>query len=137
MRLFANLFSQPTPEKIAARELENMRLTLFQAERRLLEAQMQVDYCRDVIAFLEDVAATGVEGVVDKRRAAARPPPKPRRARAWPRPDHGAHRALGRLTGRTRRRRGGPAPAIAGCAILARPAGRALWPGAALPRNRP
>ncbi|AOY96630.1 hypothetical protein BKK79_34480 [Cupriavidus sp. USMAA2-4] len=73
MRLFANLFSQPTPEKIAARELENMRLTLFQAERRLLEAQMQVDYYRDVIAFLEDVAATGVEGVVDKRRAAARP----------------------------------------------------------------
>jgi len=51
-----------------------MRLTLFQAERRLLEAQMQVDYYRDVIAFLEDVAATGVEGVVDKRRAAARPP---------------------------------------------------------------
>jgi len=73
MRLLANLFSQPTPERIAARELENMRLTLFQAERRLLEAQMQVDYYRDVIAFLEDVAATGVEGVVDKRRAAARP----------------------------------------------------------------
>ncbi|MGO4327704.1 hypothetical protein AB4Z48_25740 [Cupriavidus sp. 2TAF22] len=69
MRSLADMFSPPTPEKIAARELQQMRLTLFQAERRLLEAQMQVDYYRDLVAFLEDVSATGVENVVDKRRA--------------------------------------------------------------------
>ncbi|WP_420996818.1 hypothetical protein ACKI2N_028815 [Cupriavidus sp. 30B13] len=71
MRSLADMFSPPTPEKIAARELQQMRLTLFQAERRLLEAQMQVDYYRDLVAFLEDVSATGVENVVDKRRAPA------------------------------------------------------------------
>jgi hypothetical protein len=71
MRWLANLFSPPTPEKIAERELQDMRLTLFQAERRLLEAQMQVAYYRDMVAFLEDVATKGVEDVVDKRRAAA------------------------------------------------------------------
>lgn len=70
MRWLANLFSPPTPEKIAERELQDMRLTLFQAERRLLEAQMQVAYYRDMVAFLEDVSAKGVEDVVDKRRAA-------------------------------------------------------------------
>lgn len=74
MRSFANLFNPPSPEKIAARELQNMRLTLFQAERRLLEAQMQVDYYRDLVSFLEDVSATGVEQVVDKRRASTEAP---------------------------------------------------------------
>ncbi|MBP0632204.1 MULTISPECIES: hypothetical protein [unclassified Cupriavidus] len=69
MRWLANLFSPPTPEKIAERELQDMRLTLFQAERKLLEAQMQVAYYRDMVAFLEDVSAKGVEDVVDKRRA--------------------------------------------------------------------
>lgn len=68
MRSFADVFNPPSPEKIAARELQNMRLALFQAERRLMEAQMQVDYYRDLVSFLEDVAATGVERVVDKRR---------------------------------------------------------------------
>lgn len=71
MRSLASLFNPPTPEKIASRELQNMRLTLFQAERRLMEAQMQVDYYRDLVKFLEDVAATGVESVIDKRRVAA------------------------------------------------------------------
>lgn len=71
MRSLASLFTVPTPEKIAAKELHDMRLALFQAERRLMEAQMQVDYYRDLVAFLEDVAARGVESVVDQRRAAA------------------------------------------------------------------
>ena len=70
MRSLASLFSAPTPEKIAAKELHDMRLALFQAERRLMEAQMQVVYYRDLVAFLEEVAAGGVEQVVDKRRAA-------------------------------------------------------------------
>jgi hypothetical protein len=67
MRSLANLFSPPTPEKIAEKELQDMRLTLFQAERRLLEAQMQVDYYRNMIAFLEEVGTSGVEGVADRR----------------------------------------------------------------------
>lgn len=71
MRSLASLFNAPTPEKIAAKELHDMRLALFQAERRLMEAQMQVDYYRDLVAFLEEVAAGGVEQVVDKRRALA------------------------------------------------------------------
>ncbi|WP_454766224.1 hypothetical protein [Cupriavidus campinensis] len=73
MRSLANLFSPPTPERIAEKELQDMRLTLFQAERRLLEAQMQVDYYRNMIAFLEEVGATGVEGVADRRHAVATP----------------------------------------------------------------
>ncbi|WP_432262558.1 hypothetical protein [Cupriavidus sp. TMH.W2] len=77
MRRLANLFSPPTPEKIAERELQDMRLTLFQAERRLLEAQMQVAYYRDMVAFLEDVSARGVENVVDKRRATTPPMQEP------------------------------------------------------------
>ncbi|WP_423198856.1 MULTISPECIES: hypothetical protein [unclassified Cupriavidus] len=86
MRSLANLFSPPTPEKIAEKELQDMRLTLFQAERRLLEAQMQVDYYRNMIAFLEEVTTTGVEGVADRRHAAAAAPeelphvPQPTRA---------------------------------------------------------
>ncbi|CAG9171513.1 hypothetical protein [Cupriavidus pampae] len=71
MRSLANLFSPPTPEKIAEKELQDMRLTLFQAERRLLEAQMQVDYYRNMISFLEEVGTSGVEGVADRRRATA------------------------------------------------------------------
>ncbi|RZT36453.1 hypothetical protein [Cupriavidus agavae] len=74
MRSLANLFSPPTPEKIAEKELQDMRLTLFQAERRLLEAQMQVDYYRNMIAFLEEVGTVGVEGVADRRTAL---PPAP------------------------------------------------------------
>lgn len=77
MRSLANLFSPPTPEKIAEKELQDMRLTLFQAERRLLEAQMQVEYYRNMIAFLEEVGATGVEGVADRRFAAAPAPGAP------------------------------------------------------------
>ncbi|MFC4433685.1 hypothetical protein [Cupriavidus respiraculi] len=71
MTMFGNLISAPTPERIAAREVQNMRLALYQAERRLLEAQMQVDYYRGLVGFLEDVATTGVENVVDKRREAS------------------------------------------------------------------
>lgn len=71
--MLANLFNAPTPERIAARELQNMRLALYQAERRLLEAQMQVDYYRGMVGFLEDVSTTGVEQVVDKRREASHP----------------------------------------------------------------
>jgi hypothetical protein len=53
---------------MAEKELREMRLTLFQAERHLLEVQMHVAYYRDMVAFLEDVQASGVEQVVDNRR---------------------------------------------------------------------
>lgn len=71
MRSLASLFIAPAPEKIAAKELHDMRMALFQAERRLLEAQMQVDYYREMVGFLEDVSSYGVERVVDQRRAGA------------------------------------------------------------------
>lgn len=74
MRSFANWLNPPTPEKLAERELQNMRLSLFQAERHLVEAQMQVDYYRSLVAFLEDVSATGVESLADKRRVPAPTP---------------------------------------------------------------
>ncbi|GAA0843336.1 MAG: hypothetical protein CL858_10445 [Cupriavidus sp.] len=88
MRSLANLFSPPTPEKIAEKELHDMRLTLFQAERRLLEAQMQVDYYRNMIAFLEEVGATGVEGVADRRFAS--PPQADAPALQSPQPSRSA-----------------------------------------------
>ncbi|MGM3278010.1 hypothetical protein [Ralstonia sp. 24A2] len=69
MRTRTSLFSPSTPEKMAEKELREMRLTLFQAERHLLEVQMHVAYYRDMVAFLEDVQASGVEQVVDKRHA--------------------------------------------------------------------
>ncbi|MFP4592133.1 hypothetical protein [uncultured Ralstonia sp.] len=68
MRTRTSLFSPSTPEKMAEKELREMRLTLFQAERHLLEVQMHVAYYRDMVAFLEDVQASGVEQVVDNRR---------------------------------------------------------------------
>ncbi|MBY4896040.1 hypothetical protein [Cupriavidus sp. AU9028] len=71
MRSLASLFIAPSPEKIASKELHDMRMALFQAERRLLEAQMQVDYYREMVGFLEDVSSYGVERVVDQRHAAA------------------------------------------------------------------
>jgi len=42
------------------------RLTLFQAEQRLLNAQMQADYYRGLVAFLETVQKSGVESVIDR-----------------------------------------------------------------------
>lgn len=89
MRSLANLFSPPTPEKIAEKELQDMRLTLFQAERRLLEAQMQVDYYRNMIAFLEEVGATGVECVADRRFASQPPAEAPQLQSAPSRPTPG------------------------------------------------
>lgn len=51
MRTRTSLFSPSTPEKMAEKELREMRLTLFQAERHLLEVQMHVAYYRDMVAF--------------------------------------------------------------------------------------
>jgi len=57
-----------TPEKLAENELRDTRLALFQAERQLLEAEMRVDYHRNVLAFLEAISADGVESVAESQR---------------------------------------------------------------------
>jgi hypothetical protein len=66
-----SVFHPASPEKVAAKELQQMRLTLFQSERRLLNAQIQAAYYRDIVAFMEDVASSGLESVVDRRAAPA------------------------------------------------------------------
>ncbi|MGB7193217.1 hypothetical protein [Collimonas pratensis] len=57
-----------TPEKLAENELRDTRLALYQAERQLLEAEMRVDYYRNVLSFLEAISADGVEKVADTQR---------------------------------------------------------------------
>ncbi|CAG9231699.1 conserved hypothetical protein [Paraburkholderia sabiae] len=66
----ANLISHhaPTPEKQAERALSELRMGLFQAEQRVLDAQLQADYYRSRIAFCEQVAKTGIEQVFDRRK---------------------------------------------------------------------
>jgi hypothetical protein len=66
----ANLISHhaPTPEKQAERALSELRMGLFQAEQRVLDAQLQADYYRSRIAFCEQVAKAGIELVSDRRK---------------------------------------------------------------------
>ena len=56
-----------TPEKQAEKAMDELRLQLFQAEQRVLDAQMQVDYYRARLAFFEHVARLGIERVSDLR----------------------------------------------------------------------
>jgi len=67
----ANLIAHhaPTPEKQAERALNELRMGLFQAEQRVLDAQMQADYYRTRIAFCEEVVKTGIEQVSDHRKS--------------------------------------------------------------------
>ncbi|MBP0589692.1 hypothetical protein J8I87_08165 [Paraburkholderia sp. LEh10] len=67
----AKLISQhaPTPEKQAERALSELRMGLFQAEQRVLDAQLQADYYRSRIAFCEQVVKTGIEQVSDHRKS--------------------------------------------------------------------
>ena len=66
----SKLISQhaPTPEKQAERALSELRMGLFQAEQRVLDAQLQADYYRSRIAFCEEVVKTGIEQVSDHRK---------------------------------------------------------------------
>ena len=57
-----------TPEKLAGNEVRDARLALYQSERQLLEAEMRVDYYRNVLSFLEAVTVDGVESVVESQR---------------------------------------------------------------------
>ncbi|RKR31571.1 hypothetical protein [Paraburkholderia sp. BL17N1] len=58
----------PTPEKRSERALNELRMELFQAEQRVLDAQMHADYYRSRIAFCEAVFKQGIEQVSDQRK---------------------------------------------------------------------
>jgi len=45
-----------------------LRLELFQAEQRILDAQVHADYYRARLAFCESVLKNGIEQVSDKRK---------------------------------------------------------------------
>jgi hypothetical protein len=70
----------PTPEKHAERALNELRMALFQAEQRVLDAQMHAAYYRSRITFCEEVLKSGIEQVSDQRKDPtdmARTPPLP------------------------------------------------------------
>lgn len=71
LRWFANWLAHnaPTPEKQAERALRELRLALYQAEQRILDAQMHADYYRARLTFCEGVIENGIEQVADQRRA--------------------------------------------------------------------
>jgi hypothetical protein len=60
----------PTPEKQAEKALRELRLELFQAEQRILDAQMHADYYRGRLAFCEAVLKSGIVQVSDQRKGA-------------------------------------------------------------------
>ena len=57
-----------SPEKQAENGLRELRLELFQAEQRVLDAQMHAAYYRMRLSFFEDVIEKGIEKVADQRR---------------------------------------------------------------------
>jgi hypothetical protein len=57
------------PEKLAERALHELRMELYRAEQRILDAHMQADYYRTRIVFCEEVLRKGIEQVSDVRRA--------------------------------------------------------------------
>jgi hypothetical protein len=57
-----------TPEKQAERALGELRIALFQAEQRVMDAQLQAEYYRTRIAFCEEVLKAGIEQVSDQRK---------------------------------------------------------------------
>ncbi|CAN7737950.1 hypothetical protein LJR267_009128 [Paraburkholderia hospita] len=57
-----------TPERLAERALHELRVELYEAEQRVLDAKMQADYYRTRILFCEEVLKQGIERVSDVRR---------------------------------------------------------------------
>ena len=72
------LLHSVTPEKQAERALGELRLELFQAEQRVLDAQMHADYYRARLVFLEAVIKNGIERVSDQRKDKQESPPSVR-----------------------------------------------------------
>jgi hypothetical protein len=58
----------PAPEKQAENALRELRLELFHAEQRILDAQMHADYFRARLTFCEAVLKNGIEQVSDRRK---------------------------------------------------------------------
>ncbi|MEK6383076.1 MAG: hypothetical protein V4797_00580 [Paraburkholderia tropica] len=56
-----------TPERQAERSLGELRMALFEAEERVLTAQMHAAYYRSRIMLCEDVMKKGVEKASDQR----------------------------------------------------------------------
>ena len=52
-----------TPEYQAEKSLRELRLELFRAEQRILDAQIHADYYRARLAFCEEVIKDGIEKV--------------------------------------------------------------------------
>jgi hypothetical protein len=72
LRWLSNLIAHnaATPEKQAERALSELRMALYQAEQRVLDAQLQAEYYRSRISFCEEVLKTGIEQVSDHRKGA-------------------------------------------------------------------
>ena len=66
----SNLIAHNTavPETLAERALGELRMALFQAEQRVLDAESQAEYYRMRIVFCEEVLKTGIEQVSDQRK---------------------------------------------------------------------
>ena len=47
------------PEKLAERALHELRMELYRAEQRILDAHMQADYYRTRIVFCEEILCAG------------------------------------------------------------------------------
>jgi hypothetical protein len=58
----------PTVEQQAQKALPELRMELFQAEQRILDAQVHADYYRSRLVFCESVLKNGIEQVSDQRR---------------------------------------------------------------------
>jgi hypothetical protein len=57
-----------TVEQQAEKALPVLRLELFQAEQRILDAQVHADYYRARLSFCESVLKNGIEHVSDQRK---------------------------------------------------------------------
>ncbi|WP_227746992.1 hypothetical protein [Paraburkholderia franconis] len=57
------------PERLAECALRELRVELYRAEQRILDARMEADYYRTRIVFCEEVLRKGIEQVSDIRRA--------------------------------------------------------------------
>lgn len=58
----------PTVEQQAQKAMPELRMALFQAEQRILDAQVQAEYYRSRLTFCESVLQNGIEQVSDSRR---------------------------------------------------------------------
>jgi hypothetical protein len=67
----------PTPERRAQKALSELLMELFDAELRMLDAQMLVEHHRARLAFLEEVAGKGLGPMVERATMRPKGPPQP------------------------------------------------------------